>query len=166
EISGQNYQPFYYPGDESFDGYYSDSGSFVVYCHIRYYKNQKQGKELISYTNQVYDDKNWLKVSSRSYEFVSSGNMYTVQETLVKTPQGNEKLIWHWYYIAGKKTVSAKSAKLLELWAKLSEQTGSSLFLLAVDVPDSADIARDRLRSFFSDSMNRLEMAVEQLEKT
>jgi len=161
-----NYRPFYIPGDIVYEGSYTNGREDAVYCYIGYYRNQKQGKELISELNHIYDNKTWMKLDSKKRHIEISHLGFTVNETIVKTPQGREKLIWHWYYMADEQTSSEKVAKLLEVWSVLTGQSGASLFLVATDVNGSYAGSRNKLHRFLSDSLVDLEMAIEQISKS
>ncbi len=158
-----DYRPFYIPADRVFEGNYTTGSGGEVYCYIGYYQDQKQDKELISHLNSIHDNKTWIRLVSRQYNIVVSNLDFMVKESIVKTPQGREKLIWHWYYLAGIQTSNEKIAKLLEIWSELSEQPGASLFLVATDVDESYAGSRKKLHDFLSDSLAGLEMAVEQI---
>ncbi len=161
-----NYEPFYSHGDIVYEGNYINGSKETVYCHIGYYHNQKQGKELISELNRVYDNKTWIELDSKKRDIEVSHLELTVNETIVRTTQGREKLIWYWYYMAGKRTSNENFAKLLELWSDLSGRSGASLFLVATDVNESYAVSRKALDDFLNDSLPGLETAVKQISKS
>ncbi len=160
-----NYEPFYSHADIVYKGNYINESGKTVYCYIAYYHNQKQGKELISELNRVYDNKTWIELDSKKRDIEVSHLNFTVNETIVRTPQGKEKLIWYWYYTIDKRTSNENFEKLLEVWSDMSGQSGASLFLVAADVNESYAASRKALHDFLNDSLLGLEMAVKQISK-
>lgn len=161
-----NYRPFYtIPGNIVYEGNYTHRGKETVYCYIGYYHNQKQGKELISDLNRIDDNKTWIKLDSKKRHIEVSDLNLTVNETIVKTPQGREKLIWSWYYLAGMQTSNKKIEKLLEAWSDLSGQSGASLFLVATDVNENYAVSRKKLHDFLNASLPDLQGAVKQINR-
>ncbi len=160
-----DYQPFYVSADRIFEGRYIDGKGRKVYCYIGYYQNQKQDRELISYLNKIYDNKTWIKLDSEKQHIVIANKDFTVNEITVRTPGGKEKLIWYWYYLAGTQTSNKKFEKLLEIWNRLSNQPGASLFLMATDLNKNHAMARKKLHDFLSGSRLELEKAVNNIDK-
>lgn len=160
-----DYQPFYVSAERMFEGQYIDGNGRKIYCYISYYQNQKQDKELISYLNKVYDNRTWIKINSQKQHIVIANHDFTVNEITLRTPGGKEKLIWYWYYLAGMQTSNKKFEKLLEIWNRLRNQTGASLFLVATNLNKNHTVARKRLHDFLSASHSELEKAVNNIDK-
>ncbi len=161
-----SYQPFYNAGTIVYERNFTNKSKGTVYCYIGYYHNQSQGKELVSDLNRVYDNKTWIKLDSRKRQIIFSNKKFTVNETIIKNPQGREKLIWSWYYLAGEKTSNKKIAKLLEVWSKLGAQSGASLFLVATDVNENYTVSRKKLYDYLKNSLIELQMSVDRISRS
>lgn len=146
----ERWEPRFPDGGERLHRVYSRNGSNVHTYLIRYL-NQRQGQELISLTNRVYDGKYWRRAREARLLIRVSGTPSFVHETAMKSPSGY-RLVWHWYDIDGRRTASPYVAKLLEARTWLSGRgSRSTLVMVAADFEVNPEVAREVLQSFLSD---------------
>jgi EpsI family protein len=121
-----------------------------VHLYIAYYQaNQRQGAELIGGGNVLFEEKEWRPVSAGSMEAMVDEESVTVKRNVVRSGE-RTRLVWSWYWAGGKYTSNPYFAKVLEIKSLLlSEQRGSAIIALAVDV-QNGDMreAADTLQNF------------------
>jgi EpsI family protein len=123
----------------------------VVHVFVIHYRTQTQGSELIGSGNHIYDGKRWRRASEerRAIE-TAGGKSLEVIETIMNSGSTN-RLVWHWYDIAGHQTAGTLEGKLWEAWARLTDQrSGSSLIMVAVDYELLPDESRHTLGRFLA----------------
>ena len=126
---------------------------------VNYYRNQKKGAQLISSLNRLvpYEGQEWNRagISARS-ELIQNKT-----QTLLETRINGKTLkfvVWHWYSINGKSTISDYTGKLLQAKNKLLLQgdDGVSVMVLA-PYEDNPEDARTLMRDFLTDNLSLLE---------
>lgn len=155
-----NYRPSINSPDAVTEGCYADAEGKPVCSYLGYYWNEKQGKELISELNKVYDGKQWNPVKTPQHDTAFVNPSLQVRETLIRSTIGKEKLVWHWYYLAGTRTSNAGWAKGLGIWAELTGQRGSSVFIVSTDIKDNLNESRARLQRFLSQTLSVYEHSI------
>lgn len=136
------------------------ASSFAVYrkgersvaLYIGYYRDQKQGAELVSWQNAVVhsEDPLWAKVgaSTRSLELVPA---LRVRETRLRSA-GQRLLVWDWYRVSGSESSSPYVAKaLLARDTLLGRGDDSAVVVLATDYEARPDQAAQALGEFVRD---------------
>ena len=121
---------------------------------ILYYRNQRNGKALISSTNRLVDEKDaFHQVRSAVRTERIGDRQLAVREAELAGPNAN-LLVWNWYWIDGNYTASNYGGKLMEARAKLlfRGDDGAAL-LLSTPVTGDIEAARSRLRAFLSTSL-------------
>jgi len=85
---------------------------------LAYYYAQTQEAELINSKHRPYDATQWQRVS-KQVQTVDLGNTQSLEvtETRLKSPLGQERVIWHWYVVGGYAVNQPLWAKMLELLA-------------------------------------------------
>jgi exosortase A len=93
---------------------YSKDGKRVG-LFVGYYRNQRQGAELIHSRNVIVSttDKVWGAVGQGMRRVSGGGLAIDAVETRLRSPRGR-LLVWHWYRVDGRYTASPYMAKLLE----------------------------------------------------
>ena len=130
--------------------------------YLAYYNRQEQGKEAVYYSNSVYDRRNWRLVSEQIEKQVFAN----MTETRIKAQNGQEKLVWHWYYVSGVRTSSDYMAKILNVWGILKHDPSIAVFAMSTDVRQSYESSVERLHRFASEALPALERAVDAVEST
>jgi exosortase A len=118
---------------------------------ILYYRNQRNGKALISSTNRLVDEKDaihQLRGAGRS-ESAGAGTL-ALREAELQGPSGN-LLVWSWYWIDGQQTASNYGGKIMQAKAKLLFRGDDGAAIL-VSAPYAIDPepARRAMRAFLA----------------
>jgi EpsI family protein len=137
-------------------------GSEQVQFYAAVYGRQRQGAELISSMNRVYDPDGWRRVGERTREVMVDGRPLRVIETsllLSGSGSARRRTAWHWYVVSGEPTTDPYVAKLLEAKARLTGGwDGSAVIALAADERSRPGAAEEILASFVrahSDAIRR-----------
>jgi EpsI family protein len=85
------------------------------------------------------------------------------REQMLESTSGQRRLVWYWYRVGGRQTISDYRAKLLQLWGDLEGNHQATVIVIATDFDENADTARQVLAEFLSAAGPSLaEIAVEQ----
>jgi len=125
-------------------GYRKDNSYVTLY--LGYYPEQVQGKELINDLNKISDQKEWRSRYTRARPVRLQDD--NVLEQWLENSDGSQRLVWYWYYVAGRTTTSEYTAKLLQVFGMLTGEWRASLIAVAIDVNGTADDARRMLEDF------------------
>ena len=103
---------------------------------------------MISWQNRIADNDDWLVLSSRQWTVELEGQAITVIEARLRAEEGEQRLVWHWYWVDGRYTSSRTRAKLAQANATLLGGEQRAAFV-ALSTPIAGDVgdARARLRS-------------------
>lgn len=122
----------------------------TVYVNLAYYPSQTQGHELVNETHHIADRKIWKSVYSRGRSTTVNGNI-VVLEQLLRHESGHPRLVWYWYEVSGRATVSDWQAKLLQVWGAFTGDTSAAVFAVAMDYEgDEPAPAKARLAEFLA----------------
>jgi len=136
-----------------------DKKSVILY--IGYYRDEKQGKELINSTNSLYDNKHWQLYHP---EETSRTINLPINETLLRSDDEHYLLVWSWYRIAGKNTASNVIAKMLSAWSVISYTKGSAIIAIATRYNGDLKKARIILNDFRESSLNSINSAIDSIK--
>ena len=149
----------------------ASSSSFTVYrkgehavaVYIAYYRNQRQGAELISWQNAVLlsDDRRWARVGERVRDVHLDAGVFRVHETRIRSaPQ--RLVVWDWYRVGGSDSASPYVAKALLARDKLlGRGDASAAILLAAPYDASPEAAAETLRVFMRDMLPAINRALD-----
>lgn len=132
----------------------------AVGLSVMYYRNQRHGAGLISSSNRLTvdaDDAIWRKASSNVHQENLSNRTLSIRET--KLQGGAERLlVWQWYWIEGKFTVSDYMGKLMQAKEKLLMRgdDGAAIVVYARYTANPEE-ARATMRNFLNGNLNLLE---------
>ncbi len=140
--------------------YATDDAQMPVVLHAAWYFAQRDGSEMVAWTNgpasPALDDVSLVR-SVRTLTIAGQ----PVRENLISTPQGRV-LTWHWYRINGHTLVGDAEAKLrLALDRLLGRSDESAVVVLATPEGRDEDAARARLQAFLASHAAAIEQAVE-----
>ena len=123
-------------------------GDNRIDLYVGYYLEQKQGKELIFYLNRVGNQDIWH--SQNPSGNLRQTNERVVLEQLLEKGNGEQRLVWYWYNVAGWYTVNPYQAKALELLGLI--MGNQQAYITAISVNSDADMsdARKALSEFVS----------------
>lgn len=132
---------------------------------IGYYRNQEQGYELVNSANRVVAirDRVWNLVAENVTETHAAPRPFKVQQTQLWSIDGRRMLVWHWYEIDGKRTISPYHAKYLEALSKLRGR-GDDATVIAIYTPyeDALPVAQARLTQFVGDMFVAIQASLKQ----
>jgi exosortase A len=135
-------------------------GGQETYLYVGYYPVQSQGQELIYGLNRIGGQYDWYMQYPQG-RIVKVGNE-TVLEQVLKSSDGQQRLVWYWYRVGGRQTISDYRAKLLQLWGILEGNLQATVFMIAADFDEHATAARQVLAEFLAANGKSLErVAVE-----
>jgi EpsI family protein len=153
-----DWQPSYLKPQGSLrQSYASQRG--VVSLYLEYYRDQRQGAELVDSQNLLVGVKDpvWRLLSNKKTVAQLDGRPITVREASIDSPS-DKLLVWQWYWIDGYPTTNDYLAKLFEAKDKLYEgRTRSASIILATDYEVHADRARKKLAQFINDMYPEIE---------
>ena len=123
-----------------------------ILLYVGYYPAQKQGEELISYSNRINNPEVWQTKYTRAKGRVLD-DMQVLEQKL-ESGRGRQRLVWYWYSVGGILTTKTYVAKALQVLGALTGNTRSYVIAVAVDDVEGAEEARDLMHEFISDMEN------------
>lgn len=155
------WQPVFYPASVELDRFFQHD-SQKVGLKAMYYRNQRQGSELISSANRLLEDNDimWRQTGSSLRHETISGRTLVIREANMHGQSG-PMLVWHWYWIDGQFTVNDYLAKLLQAKEKflMRGDDGAAVMLFA-PYDENPDEARAAMRGFLNADLASLEAAL------
>jgi len=149
--------------DATYRATYQNSAAMPpVELDLIYYRNQRNGKALISSTNVLASsDDAWHAVGGTQRSETLDGQPVKLRETRLNGP-GGQILVWQWMSIDGHLTANNYVGKLLQAQAKLRFRgDDGAVVLLSAPVRDNPDAARAALRAFMAGQGKAIERALE-----
>ena len=132
QVGTAHWQPYFMGTDNTLAVTYLTDSGHSVYLYIAYYPREYQGAELINSGNYLFNDERWQYISNQQHVFQNS----KINATRIRAHH-KQRVIWHWYRVAGVDTASPIVAKLLRAWDQLSGlHQGSAIIALATDYDD------------------------------
>jgi EpsI family protein len=133
--------PIWTRGTESFEGSFERNGERVD-LFATMFKQQRQGHEAVNLSHRVYDIEKWSRISrsARVIELPQMGKV-EVEETLLRSPDQKQRLVWLWYHTNHKIVSSPMQAKMNNLIGVVSGEPDIAVFVL------SREIIRDQMRA-------------------
>lgn len=132
-----------------------ENGADAVYVNVAYYPSQTQGRELISELNHIADKRTWSEVYPRGRVATATDNI-VVLEQLLRHDNGRKRLVWYWYEVAGRSTVSALEGKIFQVWGALRRDTRGTVVAMAMNYEDDPAAARAKLATFLAPMRSEL----------
>lgn len=122
----------------------------AVDLHVVLYADQRKGSELISYDNQLQDDKTWRRLSDGGDRLRIDGK--DVDVNLRRLASHNaRRFVWFWYWVDGRYVSSTLDVKLAQVSGKLiTGQRASAAIMLSIEAETEAAalaLAKDFLAS-------------------
>jgi exosortase A len=155
------------PASAQFNHAYQREASTVGVA-LRYYRNQTPESALISSSNRLVEteDQFWHQTSAAGrHETISKLPMDMIESRL-KATNGQNVLVWQWYWIDNQFTTNAYKAKLLQAKEKLLMRgdDGAAIIFYASfnDKPEEARIA---MRQFLNEHMGTLNTVLSKNKK-
>ena len=158
------WKPQFAPADAALARVFSQPGAAdqaPVALSVLYYRNQRNGKAVISSTNRLVDEEGAYHVLHPALrtETVGPGTL-TLREATVNSSSGTI-LVWYCYWIDGQFVASNYGGKLLQAKAKLlfRGDDGAAIILSAPYTGD-AEQARKSMRAFLGTNLPAIETAL------
>ena len=153
--------PRFAPADAQFSGVFQPAAAVAsqpVGVNILYYRNQRNGKALISSGNRLAD------YEDEAHELNATGHTETVgartlalRESTLQTAAG-KLLVWKWYWIGNTFTASDYAGKALQARDKLLLRSDDgAAILLSAPFGTDAEEARKSLRAFLGTGLPAIE---------
>ncbi len=144
-----DWEPHYVGASSHYRAVYRSSAA-PVYLYIGNYNKQTQGRELINVENRLYPRSGWVPREERAVSVDLAEGQRTDVNELVLEAGSMRRLIWYWYEVGARRTISPARAKLYDLLGIVAGERGASVFALATDYHGSKDEAAARLHDFLS----------------
>lgn len=141
------WQPVYH-GASIRRGMYQSAGS-RIHVFTGLYTRQRQGGELIYDLNRITDGAAW-QVEQLAPRMITAGDHEVIERELF-TADGQQRLVWYWYRVAGKNTASRYAAKALQLLGLVNGRQQAAVIALAVQQDNDRAAARAILADFTRD---------------
>ncbi|MBM3525208.1 MAG: EpsI family protein, partial [Alphaproteobacteria bacterium] len=122
----------------------------AVDLHVVFYADQRKDSELISYDNQLQDDKKWRRISDGGNRLSIDGKQVDVNLRRIASNTAR-RYVWFWYWVDGRYMSSILDVKLAQVSGKLiTGQRASAAIMLSIEAPSEAAalaLAKDFLAS-------------------
>ncbi len=125
----------------------------AVGLYLAYYRDQRQGAELVSSLNALVksSDQSWRQAGSGTARLVWKGEPLQAKSALLASP-GQRLLAYQWYWVDGRLTAADPLAKLYLAWLKLQGRgDDSALVVVYTPVEDDRTAAERILEGFVAD---------------
>ena len=151
----ESWAPIWTAGSESFQGSF-ERNSEQVDLFATLFRQQRQGSEAVNVSHRVYDIDKWSRISrsARVIELPDIGNV-EVEETLLRSPDQKQRLVWLWYHTDQKIVASPMQAKLNNLMGILSGKPDIAVFVLSREIVRDQTRARGILEEYFTSYLTR-----------
>lgn len=116
-----------------------------LYLFANLYGRSRQGGELISSGNRLFDREFWEPVSEATQQVSPDARPASVNVARLQSRNGDEVLLVYWYRVAGRSFAGEAEAKLAEFLAVLGGVSGSGVRVLALECDGRCDETRELL---------------------
>ena len=148
-----DWKPIYTGSTAQFLRNYRNNGQSVD-LYISYYRNQKQGAELINSENVLVPEtgSKWHNIGEDMRSVSLGSQEETVKQNQLRSPSAS-LLAWRWYWIGGEKTANPYWAKFMLARNKLlGRGDDAAELIVATRYEDSANEAASVLQRFITDT--------------
>jgi exosortase A len=142
------------------------NGKYSVDLYISYYRNQRQGKELISSGNVLVPelDPIWRNIGKHARPVDFGSREITVNESQLRSASKN-LLVWRWYWLGGEEATSSYMAKMIMARKKLlGRNDDAAEVIIASSYNESPDEAIPVLQGFLRDMMPEITRSLRNAE--
>ena len=157
-----------YTGQQHEADYLYSLGGEAVALYLRYYRDQKQGSELINSQNILIPQKHpvWKMLDQYPIKVSVGDKDITVKRSRLSS--SNKKfLVWHWDWVSGQHTSNNYIAKLLEAKDKLlGNPSDAAGIILVTEYDESTVEAEQRLQKFINVLFPALDKSLEEASKS
>lgn len=130
-----------------------------------FYRNQRQGSELVSSQNRLADDTNangWRPVARETRTVALERRNAVVRSAVLRSREGRYVLVWHWYWLAPAWSDSDVHAKIDLALDRLLLRTDTSAWMAVATAhdPEVPEQAERVLRGFLVDMAASVDAAL------
>ncbi len=109
-----------------------ENGRHVVTLYMNIYSEQSEGSELIGYENHIEGAGKWKHSgSARKKIYLDEGVVWDVSETILKSDEGERRIIYYWYIVGGHKAVDDLTAKLWQGYSRLAGNSQAGIMAIS-----------------------------------
>jgi EpsI family protein len=138
------WQPVYNGAQSAKMAYQHAHGKLTLF--LAYYPHQQQGAEIINDRNSVSNTKLWKPRVTRDQQQLSG--VRTVLDRVIESQSGEQRVLWYWYYVAGRYTVNKYEAKILQVIGVLLNRPQALVVIAVADSSLHEEQARALLNEF------------------
>jgi len=144
-----NWMPQYHGAATHKHAYHRNGRTVLLY--IGDYPVQSQGSELISDLNSISDESLW-RLQYAHGRPVAQGERKLLEQRM-SSVDGQQRLVWYWYRVAGVSTSSEYMAKLLQVYGLLAGRPEAAVVAVATDIGGDEQDSRQQLKEFIESSL-------------
>ena len=124
-------------------------GGETVELYTAFYRQQRQGAEIVNWRNNLADGKVWRQFTTIDRaEVLLAGKTFSLRRTYLRR-SGKQRVVLFWYWVDGQFTDNPYLAKLMEIKAKLlGGRQSAGVIAIAADYRETGDEAMRLLREF------------------
>ena len=138
-----------------------------VALYAAFYGSQYQGAEAVNEHNKVYDPENWVPRGGeasgdlRRVALDDSDQTLEIVETQLMAMNGSsERLVWHWFRVAGRDVAVPWRAKVLQILGLTEGRDDAAAIVLSTGATE-LDYARESLGDFLNANFLRIDAMVQ-----
>ncbi len=157
------WRPRYLGMDVELEQTYQREGR-AVSLYLGYYHEQRQDSELINSQNILVEQKHpvWRQVADAPLEITLDGQRVAIRQAKLRS-NGQDLLVWYWYWMDGTYTVDHLAVKLRDAIAKLLGRPGdSAVVMVATEYQDAGESAQLLLQRYIDDMLPSIETTLTQ----
>jgi exosortase A len=144
-----SWMPRFHGAVTRIQAYHKDD--YTVLLYIGSYSEQSQGRELISDLNSIADESLWKLQYAHGHPIMQGEDK--VLEQRMRSVDGQQRLVWYWYRVAGVSTSSEYMAKLLQVYGLLAGRPEAAVIAVATDIRGDEQDSRQQLNDFTESSL-------------
>jgi EpsI family protein len=140
------------------------NGDQRVSLVLEYYRNQTAESKALGSDNKLVrsDDPNWLYVRGASRVVGLNGENTAIRTAELRQHNGQQLLVWHWYWINGRVTGSEYLANSYIARSRLMGRGDDSAAVVIYAVQDKPGAAERALDAFVRDMWPSIDRALTQ----
>ena len=134
-----------------------------VGLYLGYYRNQSEGRELVSSENVLVrsDEPTWTRVASGSRPIDLVGERVIARTAELRARDGERLVLWQWNWINGRLTASDHWTKAYTAFARLLGQGDDSAVVIVYTLKNQPGGAEAALEAFLRDAASNISTALE-----
>lgn len=162
ETESGRWRPDYQGASTEITASYSGRSGKLVTVFLFYYRNQKQGRELVNSSNSMVGPRNtgWHLLDAEKIQVKLPDRSFQANQSRLGSQRKN-LLVWEWYWVGNEFVSNDVLAKLLEVKAKLlGRNTDSAAVVVSLEYSDSVASSADGLRQFVEEMAPSIESSL------